>query len=101
MKTVTTTNNFAERVNHVPQSFIREILKVASDPNITSFAGGLPNPACFPIAALEKCATRVLKEQGMQALQYATTEGYFPLREFISNRYQQRYNIKIDRKSVV
>ncbi len=101
MKTVTSTNNFAERVNHVPQSFIREILKVASDPNITSFAGGLPNPACFPITALEKCATRVLREQGMQALQYATTEGYFPLREFISNRYQQRYNIKIPPEQIL
>ena len=52
-------NSFANRVDQVPQSFIREILKVASDPGITSFAGGLPNPALFPVAELAECAAHV------------------------------------------
>ena len=95
MKTETTEYLFAERTGNVPQSFIREILKVASNPNITSFAGGLPNPAFFPVKKLAECTAKVFQESGMQALQYAATEGYFPLREYISKRYRQRYNIDI------
>ncbi|WP_018344288.1 PLP-dependent aminotransferase family protein [Cytophaga aurantiaca] len=97
----TTEKMFAERVNHVPQSFIREILKVASNPAITSFAGGLPNPAFFPVKELEQCATQVFQQQGMQALQYTATEGYYPLREFISHRYRQRYGIDIPPEQIL
>ena len=42
-------NIFADRMNNVPKSFIREILKVIDDPEIISFAGGLPNKELFPI----------------------------------------------------
>jgi len=100
-KTTATENLFAERVNHVPQSFIREILKVASNPAITSFAGGLPNPAFFPVKELELCATHVFQQQGMQALQYTSTEGYYPLREFISQRYRQRYGLDIPPEQIL
>jgi 2-aminoadipate transaminase len=81
---------WAERVEHVPQSFIREVLKVASDPAIISFAGGLPNPSFFPIKELEECALEVLRENGKQVLQYAATDGLYSLRTFIANRYQQQ-----------
>lgn len=101
MKTKTTENLFAERVNHVPQSFIREILKVASNPAITSFAGGLPNPAFFPVKELEQCAAYVFQQEGMQALQYTSTEGYYPLREFISHRYRQRYDLNIPPEQIL
>ena len=95
MKTETTEYLFAARTESVPQSFIREILKVASNPDITSFAGGLPNPVYFPVKQLANCAEKIFKEQGGQALQYAATEGYYPLREYISNRYRQRYKMDI------
>ena len=101
MKTKTTEDLFADRVANVPQSFIREILKVASNPAITSFAGGLPNPSFFPVKELEQCASRVFRQQGMQALQYASTEGYYPLREFISERYRQRYNLDIPPEQIL
>ncbi len=101
MKTKTTSTLFADRVNHVPQSFIREILKVASNPAITSFAGGLPNPAFFPVKELELCAAQVFQQEGMQALQYTSTEGYYPLREFIAHRYRQRYGLDIPPEQIL
>jgi 2-aminoadipate transaminase len=82
--------NFADRMSRVHKSFIREILKVTQDPSIISFAGGLPNPASFPVLEVSEAAVSVLKEDGKDALQYSTTEGYLPLREYIANRYARR-----------
>lgn len=101
MKTQPTNLLFADRVNSVPQSFIREILKVASNPAITSFAGGLPNPAFFPVKELEQSAQHVFQQQGAEALQYTSTEGYYPLREFISQRYRQRYKLDIPPEQIL
>src|SRR4051812_17870932 len=81
---------FAERVNHIPKSFIREILKVTAQPDVISFAGGLPNPASFPIEAIKQAAVKVLETDGKNALQYAPSEGYLPLREWIASRYRQK-----------
>ena len=67
---------FAQRFEKVEPSFIREILKVAANPEIISFAGGLPNPHLFPVKAIEQACQDVLREQGAAALQYATTEGF-------------------------
>ncbi len=94
-------NMFVTRVGKVPQSFIREILKVASDPDITSFAGGLPNPTLFPISELEKSALKVFQKEGRQALQYAATEGLYSLREYISTRYLKRYNLNIPPEQIL
>ena len=78
---------FAERMKSVHKSFIREILKVTEDSSIISFAGGLPNPKSFPVKEIKKAASKVLSENGEEALQYSTTEGYRPLREYIAKRY--------------
>ncbi|MDB5013716.1 MAG: transcriptional regulator with DNA-binding domain and aminotransferase domain, partial [Daejeonella sp.] len=98
-----TLNNqlFANRVNHVPKSFIREILKVASMPDITSFAGGLPNPALFPVNELSKCAEKLFRERGVEALQYGASEGYYPLREWIAKRYNERQNLNITAENIL
>lgn len=80
-------NLFADRMNNVHKSFIREILKVTEDSNIISFAGGLPNPESFPVKEVEKSVSKVLSKNGKEALQYSTTEGYKPLREYIAKRY--------------
>ncbi len=101
MNTQTSTHLFAKRVENVPQSFIREILKVAGRPGIVSFAGGLPNPKFFPVKELEECAGKVLKEHGMQALQYASTEGYFPLREYLCKRYYTRFGLNITPEQIL
>ncbi len=86
---------FAERMNHTPKSFIREILKVAADPDVISFAGGLPNPSLFPVQEIAEASTKVLKDDGRNVLQYTTTEGYLPLREFIADRYFQKYGLHV------
>lgn len=67
-------------------SEIREILKLTQQPDIISFAGGLPAPELFPIEEMEKISVKVLQEMGVQALQYSPTEGYAPLREKIASR---------------
>lgn len=74
----------------VHRSFVREILKVTEDPEIISFAGGLPNPRYFPVQEVAQAAQKVLSECGEAALQYSTTEGYLPLREMIRERYARK-----------
>lgn len=92
---------FAERMNKVQKSFIREILKVTENPNIISFAGGLPNPLSFPIKEVEEASIKVLNENGSDVLQYSTTEGYRPLREYIAQRYLKRFGLKIDADEIL
>jgi 2-aminoadipate transaminase len=79
---------FANRMHKTSRSFLREILKLASSPNIISFAGGVPNPDYFPIEQLKEAAIKVFNEDGRSALQYSITEGYYPLREYICERYK-------------
>ncbi len=93
-------NIFADRMFSVKRSFIREILKVTEDPSIISFAGGLPNPKSFPVEAVAAAASKVLKESGESALQYSTTEGYLPLREYIARRYA-RQGLKVDASEIL
>lgn len=69
------------------KSFIREILKVIQDSEVISFAGGLPNPKLFPVREFADACQKVLLQDGENVLQYSTTEGYLPLREFIAERY--------------
>ncbi len=71
----------SRRMGEMRPSAVREILKATEQPEMISFAGGLPAPECFPVAEIAACAERVLAESGAQALQYAVTEGYGPLRE--------------------
>ncbi|MEN1760154.1 PLP-dependent aminotransferase family protein [Anoxynatronum sibiricum] len=77
---------YADRMNNLRASEIRELLKLAERPEIISFAGGLPAPELFPVEAMKVVGVKVLEEQGMQALQYSATEGYGPLREKIAAR---------------
>jgi len=77
---------FAERMNKLEASVIREILKVTEKPEVISFAGGLPAPETFPIEAIKEANQKVLEQNGRKALQYSTTEGYNPLRKWIAER---------------
>ena len=77
---------FADRMNGIKSSIIRELLKLTEDASIISFAGGLPAPELFPIEELQKVCVKVLQEEGRSALQYSATEGYKPLREKIAER---------------
>lgn len=86
---------FSDRILNTPSSFIREILKVTQDKDIISFAGGLPNPISFPKEALKESMDRVIMQSGDEAFQYATTEGHYPLRQYIVNHYKERFNMEV------
>ena len=77
---------YSERAGKMRKSVIRELLKVAQDPEIISFAGGLPNPNSFPIDDLNTIIQTVMKNHGKNALQYGTTQGLTELRKSIAER---------------
>jgi 2-aminoadipate transaminase len=81
-------------------SAIRELLKLTAQPDIISFAGGLPAPEVFPVPEVEAATRRVLAQHGSQALQYSITEGYVPLREWIVNKMAQ-YGIEAAPENVL
>ena len=66
---------FAERMSCVEGSAIREILKLASDPEMISFSGGSPAKETFPTEVIQDIIHRALTDQPTQALQYGITEG--------------------------
>ena len=86
---------FADRVKKVPRSFIREILKVSLDPTMISFAGGMPNPAFFPIEELAAATSKVFSQAGAVVLQYSNSEGNVRLREHIAARYLKEQGITV------
>lgn len=74
----------AERVKPLQASAIREIFKMVGNGDIISFAGGNPSSEIFPEEKLALLADEIIKENGTAALQYGVTEGYAPLRNYIS-----------------
>jgi 2-aminoadipate transaminase len=80
----------ARRMARMPPSAVREILKVAEQPDVLSFAGGLPAPELFPVDAIAQAHAAVLARDGRAALQYSTTEGFGPLREWVAARLGKR-----------
>ncbi|MEW6421741.1 MAG: PLP-dependent aminotransferase family protein [Deinococcota bacterium] len=76
----------ANRARRMNASAIREILKITQQPDVISFAGGLPAPELFPLEDVRRAADTVLSKYGPAALQYSTTEGHLPLREWIAAR---------------
>ncbi len=87
-------DRFALRTRTMTSSAIRELLKLTANPEIISFAGGLPAPEVFPLREIEAASDRILEEHGTSALQYSTTEGYLPLREMLV-RHMGRYGIHV------
>lgn len=87
------TFQFARRIQHAPASFLGELFRVSSDPSIISFAGGLPSSALIDTEGITAAAHDVLTTDPQTALQYSTTDGYRPLREYIAARYRTRLGI--------
>ncbi len=93
---------YATRMGTVPKSFIREILKVTEDPQVISFAGGLPNPRFFPVSRIAASVSDVLAgADAPAALQYSATEGYRPLREYIAARYRENKGLEISADEIL
>lgn len=77
-------NVLATRSSRMKASEIRELLKLLDQPDIISFAGGIPDPALFPSEAFKAAFDETLTTQASAALQYSVSEGYKPLRDWIA-----------------
>ena len=87
-------HRFAQRTQRMESSAIRELLKFTENPDVISFAGGMPAPEVFPIEKFKEACLTVLDQNGPASLQYGSTDGYAPLREMIA-RYSARYGINV------
>ena len=81
---------FARRTELTTRSTIRELLKYTSQPEVISFAGGLPAPELFPVERIRQATNTVLTQHGPEALQYSTTEGMPELRSFLAQRLSSK-----------
>ena len=86
---------YSDKILKTPSSFIRNILKVTGEPDVISFAGGLPNPISFPTEKLREAINRSIDEHGSKLFQYSTTQGYLPLREFIAAKYKKTHGLDV------
>ncbi|RYF93892.1 MAG: PLP-dependent aminotransferase family protein [Caulobacteraceae bacterium] len=79
---------FSDRMSRVHASEIRELLKLLDQPDILSFAGGIPDPGLFPADRIQAAYDRAFArpDTARQALQYSVSEGYLPLRQWIAAR---------------
>lgn len=84
---------FSEKVKSLKPSAIREIFKYAADPTVISLSAGNPAPDAFPVKAVEEISAKLLAQNPVSALQYGTTEGYTPLRNWITEYMKSKYNI--------
>ena len=83
---------FADRINNLKPSAIREILK-NSDPNVISLAAGNPAVESFPVEQMQEIANRIFNEEAGVAFQYGITEGYPKLRELIRRRLSEKFGM--------
>lgn len=86
---------------NIPSSFIREILAVSEQPEFISFAGGLPNPTCFPVEQMKQAFIEVMNHEGANTLQYSGSQGYYPLRQWICERYNRKYSLSISPEDIL
>jgi 2-aminoadipate transaminase len=91
----------AHRAARMNPSVIREILKITERPGIVSLAGGLPSPDTFPVEAMREATARVLREQPREALQYAASEGFAPLRDWVAAHLAERQGLHVDAAQVL
>lgn len=92
--------NLARRAQRMNPSVIREILKITERQDMISLAGGLPSPDTFPVQAMREATERVLRETPREALQYAASEGYQPLRQWVAD-HMSRQGLKVGADQVL
>ena len=91
----------ARRAERMNPSVIREILKVTERPGIVSLAGGLPSADTFPVQAVREASEKVLREAPREALQYAASEGYAPLREWVASHLDRQHGMPVHADQVL
>ena len=84
------TLQFADRLNNVETSAIRELFKLLGKPGIISFAGGFPDSAMFDVQGIREASNAALDQDAGAALQYGATEGFNPLREQLAHFMAQK-----------
>lgn len=90
----------ASRARTMKSSVIRELLKLTEQPDVISFAGGLPAPEFFPLREIEEACRYIVQNEGARALQYSSTEGYPPLREWLATS-MHKYGVPAVRNNVL
>lgn len=95
------TNKLSDIATKMRGSEIRELLKYADNPDVISFAGGLPNPKSFPLEILKQIFLDQLQTNGSKIFQYGSTEGLPELREQLSIKLDKDYNIKIEKENIL
>jgi 2-aminoadipate transaminase len=95
-----TTWTLARRAERLNPSTIREILKITERPGIISLAGGLPSADTFPVQAMRDASAAVLRDTPREALQYAASEGFGPLREWVAQELAT-HGLKADADQVL
>lgn len=90
----------ATRTARMKSSIIRELLKYAMQPDIISFAGGMPAPELFPVREFDEACRHILAYKGQVALQYSPTEGYLPLKEWLAET-MSKYNIWVEPENIL
>jgi 2-aminoadipate transaminase len=90
----------AKRTERMQSSVIRELLKFTMLPDIISFAGGLPAPEVFPVRDFQDACQWVLSHDAELALQYGPTEGFAPLKDYLTEA-TQKYELPAGRKNIL
>lgn len=91
----------SEGIKLTPPSFVRGILKAASDPEVISFAGGLPNPISFPQEEMLASVERIVETYGSSVFQYSITAGLPELRQYIADRYNRKYGLHLTVDNII
>lgn len=94
-------NLLSEGIKATPPSFVRGILKAASDPDVISFAGGLPNPVSFPQEELLASMERIVRTYGSRVFQYSVTAGLPELRQYIAERYNRIFGLRLTVENIL
>ncbi|MDR0304564.1 MAG: PLP-dependent aminotransferase family protein [Chitinispirillales bacterium] len=81
---------FAKSIEKLRASEIRQLMKLANDPSIISFSGGMPNNDLFPVEVMENITKNLSQSAKKTAFQYGPTDGFSPLIESLSNYLESR-----------
>ena len=92
---------FSDRVQSLKPSAIREIFKYAADPTVVSLSAGNPSPEAFPDKEIAEISSKLMAETPIAALQYSITEGYAPLREFLTDYMKTKHNTGSDNDDIL
>jgi len=91
---------FSQSVHSMQSSAVRELMKLAADPNIISFTGGMPNADLFPIREVDAIYSSLTVKSKQDAFQYGPTPGYPPLLESLGE-YLRARKLPVDENSLI